>query len=271
MKVYKITDFIPIKNSFKKVILFCDEERIEIKLTDKIISDYSLSLGKELFDEDVDILKEHEKISAAYNKALHYLSYKDYTEKEMKNKLLLNEDFDEILIEMVLELLIDKNLINDDEYVEHYFKKGERLGIGVHKLIYELKKKGVSPNTIDQFLETYDREHEYDKAYQMVDKYFKANSTKPIQAIIEHIKSRLYTKGFSQDTIDLVVSNYDFQISKEQTQEFLNREYDKVYRRYKNKYEGKTLKQKMIQFLIQKGYEYSDIVELIEVKESYND
>ena len=53
-------------------------------------------------------------------------------------------DFDDIQVEMTMDLLMQKNLIDDVEYTQSYFQKATRLGMGINKIIHHLKKEGVN-------------------------------------------------------------------------------------------------------------------------------
>ena len=70
-----------------EVIFLFDESEIILELSDKIIKSYELEVGKEISKETFDILKDHEQVTRAYNKALKFLTVKDYTYNQMKKKL----------------------------------------------------------------------------------------------------------------------------------------------------------------------------------------
>ena len=147
-----------------------------------------------------------------------------------------------------------------------------KLGIGINKIIFNLKREGISPFVIDEFLETYSQDFEYDKAIDLVKKLFSENTTKPQYALIQNIKNKLFNKGFSQDIVERAISDFDFTIPKEHTKMLLTKEYLRVYNRYKNRYDSHILKSKIITFLVQKGYEYDDVIEIInELWEESND
>lgn len=58
-----------------------------------MIDQYQLHQG-EIIDRDTfNTLKDLEQISRAYNKALKYLSVKDYTEQQMRKKLMNSGDY----------------------------------------------------------------------------------------------------------------------------------------------------------------------------------
>ena len=75
-----------------------------------------------------------------------------------------------------------------------------------------------------------------------------------------------------QDIVERAISDFDFTIPKEHTKMLLTKEYLRVYNRYKNRYDSHILKSKIITFLVQKGYEYDDVIEIInELWEESND
>ncbi|MEE0965856.1 MAG: hypothetical protein U0L85_02255, partial [Bacilli bacterium] len=123
---------------------------------------------------------------------------------------------------------------------------------------------GVSPFVIDECLEVYSSEMEYEKALSLIQKLFDENTARSPKALVQNIRNRLFNKGFSQNVVDQAINDFSFDIPKSHTKMLLKKEYDKVYKRYSKKYEGSVLKNKMITFLIQKGYDYEDIVEVWE-------
>lgn len=66
--------------------------------------------GQVIDREELDALKDLEQVAIIYKKALKYLSYKDYSYEKMKRKLLMKGAFDEMQIEMTMDLLVSKNL-----------------------------------------------------------------------------------------------------------------------------------------------------------------
>lgn len=260
---YKVVSISQNKNSSYTVAFQFDNHQIILNLNQQVIERYGLSLGQVVDREELDALKDQEQVSKAYNLALRYLTYKDYTYSKMQSKLAEKGDFDEIQIDMTMDLLVQKNLIDDFEFTKNYFQRSMKLGIGMNKIVYNLKKEGVSSNIIDEFLAEYSQENEYEKATQIVQKLFNENTTKPQYALIQNIKNKLFNKGFSQDVVERAISQFDFTIPKEHTKILLTKEYHRVYNRYKNRYNSNILRSKIITFLVQKGYEYDDVIDII--------
>ena len=78
--------------------------------------------------------------------------------------------------------------------------------------------------------------------------------------LIQKIKRTLYNKGYSENTILSVMNSYDFEFSHERTLSLLKQECEKTYKRYQNKYHDQELKMRISRFLKQKGYDYEDIL-----------
>lgn len=260
---YKVVSITPDKNNTSLVSFQFDYHQVMIKLSAQVIERYGLFVGQVVDREELDALKDQEKVALAYHQALKYLTYKDYTYAKMRKKLSNKGDFDDIQIDMTMDILVQKNLIDDVEYTQNYFQKASRLGMGVQKIVYNLKKEGVSSLVIDEYLSTYSSDLEYDKAMEIVKKLYSENVARPPYALIQNIKNKLFNKGFSQDIVEKAINDFNFEFPKEHTMNLLKKEYQRVYKRYKNRYDSRILKSKIITFLVQKGYEYDDVIEMI--------
>lgn len=260
---YKVVSITPDKNNTSLVSFQFDHHQVMMNLSSQVIERYGLFVGQVVDREELDALKDQEQVALAYHQALKYLTYKDYTYSKMRKRLSDKGDFDDIQIDMTMDLLVQKNLIDDVEYTQNYFQKATRLGMGVQKIVYNLKKDGVSSFIIDEYLSTYSSDLEYEKAMEVVKKLYNENVARPPYALIQTIKNKLFNKGFSQDIVEKAIHDFDFEFPKEHTMNLLAKEYRRVYQRYKNRYDSRILKSKIITFLVQKGYEYADVIEII--------
>ena len=174
---YVVKSIIPTKNMKNEVVFSYDENEssVSLELTDNIVKDHDITIGKQFSREEFDALKDLEQISRAYHKALKYLTVKDYTYHQMKKKLMDKGDFDDTQLDATLDLLCEKNLINDRLYTINYLKRCTRLGIGLNKAIYNLRNNGVESEIIDSCLEDMD-EDEYIAATALIDTYFRKNN-----------------------------------------------------------------------------------------------
>ena len=260
---YRVVSIEIDKNNHYLVGFQFDYHKFILTLPKSVVESYALSIGQVINREELDALKDHERVAKAYQKAIKLLMYKDYTYSQMKNKLAEKGEFDEIQLDMTMELLVQKSLIDDYEYTKNYFVKSKRLGLGINQVVYKLKSDGISPYVIDEFLVNYSDDLEFEKALKLVEKLFNENTTRPTNAIIQNIKNKLFHKGFSLNIVEKAISNFDFSMPEEHTKMLLKKEYTRVYDRYKNRYEKRMLKSKIITFLVQKGYEYDDVISIM--------
>lgn len=103
---------ISLKDNKNEVSFTYDEMKsaVTLELSDKVIDQYELYRGKmQLIWNQFNTLKDHEQISRAYNKALKYLSIKDYTEQQMRKKLMDSGDYDDAQLDTTIQLLSEKN------------------------------------------------------------------------------------------------------------------------------------------------------------------
>lgn len=260
---YKVKSIYEIKDSMNEVIFLFDESEIILELSDKIIKSYELEVGKEISKETFDILKDHEQVTRAYNKALKFLTVKDYTYNQMKKKLMDSGNYDDAQLDTTLELLQNKNLINDEEYTVNYLKRCTRLGVGLNKAIYNLRNYGVSDEIIDQCLEKNSFDDEYLAATKIIDTYYNRNIGFSYKAMLKKIRDKLYIKGFTNEAIEKALSDYDFEFDYEKEHNALEKEFIKQKKKYSKKYDTNQLKEKIINNLLRKGYNYEDIKEIM--------
>jgi len=102
------------------------------------------------------MVNENSTITRALNMALNYLSYQARTIQEMQ-KYIKNKGFSEDIVEKIIEILLDKNYLNDKEFARLFVET--RIKIKPKSKFafeYELRKKGINPCDIEVLLKTYD-------------------------------------------------------------------------------------------------------------------
>ena len=268
---YTVKSIYPIKKGSNEVVFLFDESEIIVEVSDKVIRAYKLEPGKEINKEIFDIIKDYEQVSRAYNKALKLLTVKDYTYNQMKKKLMDNGDYDDTQLDATLELLQEKNLINDEAYTLNYLKRCTRLGIGLNKAIYNLRNYGISSEIIDRCLEENDHDDEYNAATNIIDAYYNRNNNFSYKATLKKIRDKLYIKGFTAETIERALADYDFDFDDQKERKTLEKEFIKQKKKYIKKYHGNQLKEKIIDTLLRKGYNYEHIKELLNEEGALND
>lgn len=95
------------------------------------------------------------------NYLIYLLAARDYTTKEIENKLRKADYEDEVIAE-VIQYGLEKHYLDDLRYAQDYirFKKGTK---SIRQLKYQLSQKGISNYLLDQIEEQDSREELYEK------------------------------------------------------------------------------------------------------------
>ncbi len=135
------------------------------------------SEGQEITEDELASLKGEAGFRSAYEKGLKYLSMRGYSEKELYNKLKLN--FGDDAASRAVDKINSFGYLNDEEYCREYTEYLFKVkGYDVKRISYELKNKGIDPETVDNTLKILDNE--------------------PIQRIIDMIRSK-YEKNLENE------------------------------------------------------------------------
>lgn len=127
------------------------------------------SQGSEITEDELASLKEEAGFRSAYEKGLKYLSLRAYSEKELYNKLKMK--FGEESSRRAVDKLLDMGYLNDEEFCKDYAEYlFEVKKYDIRRISFELKNKGIDPETADNTLKTLDNE--------------------PIQRIIDMLRSK---------------------------------------------------------------------------------
>ncbi|MBI3815577.1 MAG: regulatory protein RecX [Nitrospinae bacterium] len=143
---------------------------------------------------------EFEKAKAA---AYRFLSYRPRSRKETEKKLR-EKKFSQEIIKKTIDFLEDNKYINDREFTLNWIRyRMENRPLGRASLEYELRKKGISSDLIEESLgEIYgDGFDEYEIAVKMAEKKMVSLKDK------RKLSGYLQRKGFSYDTIERVIEN----------------------------------------------------------------
>lgn len=123
---------------------------------DSYILDISgFSVGSEVSGAELKLLESKSNNRRAYSKALYLLGFRDYSEKEMQNKLKL--DFTDDAIENTIEKLKEQKFLDDEKFASKYagvliFEKKFSKKMAV----YELTKKGIDKQISESIADNID-------------------------------------------------------------------------------------------------------------------
>ena len=227
----------------------------DIDLHEEIILKYNLLIKKETNEIELNKMLDENKKYFAYNLSLKYLSNKMRSKKEIKEYLIKN-NFDDIVIDEVINILQKDKYLDDDIYTKAFINDKILLSNdGPNKIIGKLDELGIPKDIIDKHIDIFTTELQKEKIKKIADKQIKLNKNKSIKILKNKIIEYLYNLGYSKELIIDYVNN----ISPQEDSSIAKKEYDKIYKRLSKKYSGVELEYRVKQKMYALGFtNYND-------------
>ena len=107
-----------------------------------------LHSGQVLGDEKIASLQQEDEIEGAYQRALHFLSYRPRSVHEVRDRLGI-AGFEPLVIDEVLLRLEKKGYIGDVQFAQQWIENRATFRPRSHRALrYELRQKGVNEEVI---------------------------------------------------------------------------------------------------------------------------
>jgi regulatory protein len=111
-----------------------------------------LNVGKALSDEEILRYQEQDTLEVAYQKALHFISYRPRATAEVQKKLV-EKGFSEAVIVETLDRLQRNGLLDDAQFAQAWVENRTTFRPRSRRVLaFELRQKGIVDETIDQAL-----------------------------------------------------------------------------------------------------------------------
>lgn len=265
----KITKIEKQKNHKERYNIYIDDS-FAFGVMENTLLHFHLHKGKELSTTDCNNILKVDQFQKLYFKALNYISYMLRSEYEVREKLKTSfEKTDDQtiiaqqnkLINLVIKQLTRDNYINDEYYTKMYIQDAIALNQkGQFAIEQALLKKGISKTLIKQQLDRIDTNQVFNVALALGQSYVNKQRDCSIRQLKQKVKNHLIQKGFSFDMCDSIISQLDYTQVSAMQGDILKRQVEKLIQKYRrNMVDDTTLKQKITQQLMQKGFEYAHI------------
>lgn len=209
MKVIKIEEF----SKTKIKIIFESMEEIILYKAD--LRRYHIEEGQDLQIEQVNVLMRELLPRRAKMRCMKLLQSKDYTEGEIRAKLV-NDGYPQSVIDEAVQYLYGYKYLDDERYVKLYYQS-RSMRKSKKQIIIDLQQKGISKDTIIGVLEQdFDIDTEGGDKYCICKWLFKKkydddNFTYEEK---EKVKTSLYRKGFQINDINQCMHNFSWKKCK---------------------------------------------------------
>ncbi|WP_078381762.1 recombination regulator RecX [Sutcliffiella halmapala] len=248
----KITKITAQQKNKERFNIFLDEEYAFAVYEGTLIK-FQLVKGKELDELDIEEILYSDQINKAYLSAIHYLSYRMRTEKEIE-RYLKEKEMEGYVIKEIIIKLKEQSYLNDAEFAIAYVRTQVQTTLKGRDVIkQELLEKGVDKNTIEDALVEYSYETELEHAIKLVHKNHSKYKKDAFKIMIQKVEQALKRKGYSFSIIKDAVSEADLEKDTSEEWDAIVKQAEKYHRKYAS-LEGYEYKMKMKGALYRKGF-----------------
>ncbi|MFG6120707.1 recombination regulator RecX [Thalassobacillus sp. B23F22_16] len=263
-KITRITTQKKKKDRFNIFLDFGQGESYGFSVSEDILVKESLHKGMELDDGEIKALVEKDDLQKSYTLAIHYLSYRMRSEKEIRDYLDKKET-DPEQIDVIVARLYKEKLLNDQKFANSLVRSRINTSSkGPLMIKKDLIEKGVSAAKAEEALTNYSFEDQYEKAMKFAEKKLRSGGKKSFRQQVQNLQQTLMQKGFTKDVVQEVIANLPEQEEEDAEWQAVVYQGEKVLRKYERKAEGFELKQKVKGALYRKGFQIDEIQRFIE-------
>lgn len=241
-----------------------------IAVSEDTLVRYRLLKGEEITNEALEKIEKEAEMDIGYQIALSFLNYQLRSEKEIKDQLKKKEISQEgidYVIPKLRELKLLDDLVFAESYVRTVMKTQDK---GPQQIKQSLLKKGISQENIEKALEQFVFDNQEEAAKKLAEKALRKYQSKSHKEQLQKVRQHLFTKGYSSDLINIVMSDLEVEKDDDEEWELLVAQGDKLWRKHQRLDRSKR-NQKLKQSLFQKGFDFDQINLYIEEKEMADD
>lgn len=204
IKLAVITKIEVQKRNKDRVNVYIDNE-YAFSISMELVYKESLKPKMEIDVERLRDIADKEGYLKCKNAALKIIERSYKTEKEVRDKLR-EKEYTDSQIEKSIEFLKEYNFVNDDNYAKAYIN--DKLSSrGRQKIKYDLIKKGIDIQIIDEKLSLIDSDDERNTAVALAEKKYR--TIKKSESDEYKLSGKLYrfliSKGYNYDIVKDVV------------------------------------------------------------------
>lgn len=238
-------------------------EQYAFSVDESVLIQFGLKKGMELTDEQIAVITRQDAMRKGLNMAIHFLSMRMRSEKEVR-EFLAKKEVESEAVEEIIHNLYRMSYLNNAEFAKAYTNTQINTSDKGPKVIErELKEKGIDDSLIEKALAKFETDLQLEKSCKLAEKYRQKYRKESPVIQKQKIEQTLMRKGYDWGIIQEAIAGSEKEESEEENWQALMYQAEKAHRRY-NKFSGGEYRQKMKQALYRKGFSISDIEQAIE-------
>lgn len=211
MLITKITKNRKERNSYSIYI----DEALAFHVSDEVFVKFGLGLGKRLDEKTVELIASAEAFERAKKIALHFLSYRPRSSKEVVRKLQ-TQGYSTDLAKQVVHHLHSLDLIDDLQYARMFVRdklRGRPMGKAMMRR--KLMERGISFHMIEQVLKEYiSEEDEQEAAAKLAakklqvqrERFAKLDLAKKQKRLLDYLLNRGFSSEVAAKTVRSLIT-----------------------------------------------------------------
>jgi regulatory protein len=193
----KVTSLKIQKNNPNRVNVYLDGE-FSFGLA-RIVAAW-LQIGQTIGEEKIAKLQKQDTEETAFQKSIHFISYRPRSEKEIRQKLSF-KGYDENTVEAVINRLCDNGLLGDEEFAKLWIENRTAFRPKSRRnLVVELREKGLADEVIKDAVQNANIDEEA-LAEKSARYYIQRLYGFEQRKFFQRLNGYLFRKGFSFDII----------------------------------------------------------------------
>jgi len=212
MKVLRV-----VKKGKSDVTIYFDNDSV-LFLAVEVFLKSGLKKGDDISEDRFSLLIEQNKLFHTKQKAFRLLGRRQHSTSELRRKLW-NRDYEQKLIDEVIEDLKKKGYLNDKEFIRAFVaEKSKSKNWSIKKIRSELIKSGLAAKLIDEILNKEPNHLDSENAMKLAKKKYEILVKRNLEPkeLRNKLSAYLFSKGFDYDLIKEICSK----IMRSETEEY---------------------------------------------------
>jgi regulatory protein len=171
---------------------------------EEVVLELGLKVGQQVDAGRLTEVIQAEELRRARESALTLLDYRARTEKELERRLL-QKGYPEDVVAQVITQLENVDLINDERFAANWVaSRVASRPMGRTRMTWELRRKGIASETVDEALSQVDADKEFEMALELAEQRLGGEKLKDPESK-RKLAGFLQRRGFYWDIVSRIL------------------------------------------------------------------